>query len=234
MKKSSKIILSIVIAVILFVIIPVSLFFGINLYNEIQEENKLDEIMNELAEKDLLEDEIDMTIYTKGQYGIVEKTAKTHLNNYGKYAKEAIQVMEDERFTSVLSTDNYVKDGKEFKETKKYIAETKAMLEKNFAELIKMSTTEAVMKEIENQDVDDYYVELYRTYMFDEDAIEELKKSKDELEESKVDIMRMIDIYEKAIYLLADHPNDWYVKDGQLYISDNNVLARYNAYVSAL
>lgn len=234
MKKSSKIILVCVIACILLILVPFTILVLREVTKDLKQEAKLDEIVQELSEKDLTKDEIDMTIYTKGDYAVVEKTIKEYLNEYSKHSKSAIETMNDDKFSDVLTTSNYVKDGKEFVETKKYIEETRKSLNADFDYLIEFSTTEAIMKKIDERNLDSYYVDLYRTYMFDKEVATDLKNTKEELEQSKEKMMNIFDIYEKAINLLADNPTAWYIEDGQLYITNNVLLTRYNAYISSL
>lgn len=230
MKKRTKIILGIVIAFILLIVLPITYF----VVRDLQEESKLDEIVNELSSMDLLNEEIDMTIYTKRDYGTVEKTIKTYLSDYATAAEKAISVMQDERFVNVLTIDNYETDGKDFKETKRYIEEVKKSLSTSFDTLIQMTETEEMMKRIEEKKLDDYYVDLYEEYMFDGDVKEELTQTKKQLEESRTQIENIINIYEETISLLSENQSSWYIQDHQLYISNTTVLNKYNHYISNL
>ena len=79
----------VIVAILALIIVGVIGYFatldlkqGVTLRKEVDTIGKLD----------ITKDEIDMTIKTKGDYAVVEKTIKEYLNNYSINIKEAMNI----------------------------------------------------------------------------------------------------------------------------------------------
>ncbi len=84
----------VIVAILALIIVGVIGYFatldlkqGVTLRKEVDTIGKLD----------ITKDEIDMTIKTKGDYAVVEKTIKEYLNNYSINIKEAMNIMQDKK-----------------------------------------------------------------------------------------------------------------------------------------
>ena len=159
MKKKIFIGITTVIAILLIIVTVV-------VVRDLGEERKLKDEVNKIANLDLLEEDVDMTIITKNEYGIVEKTIKEYINEYGKIAKETVSLMQDKRTTNLLSIDNYEQDGKEFIESKAYIKDTQEKINTNISRLIELTRKENMQDAIKDNNLDDYYIDFYNDLMF--------------------------------------------------------------------
>lgn len=100
MKKKMIVIVAILALIIVGVIgyfATLDLKQGVTLRKEVDTIGKLD----------ITKDEIDMTIKTKGDYAVVEKTIKEYLNTYSVNIKEAMNIMQDKKMAEILTADNY-------------------------------------------------------------------------------------------------------------------------------
>lgn len=66
---------------------------------------------------------------TKGDYKVVEQAFKQYLKDSFDNSLQIAEILNDEKITTLLTAENYKEDGKDFTESKEYIATTKAKLE---------------------------------------------------------------------------------------------------------
>ena len=227
--KKSKIILIIAIVVILAIIA----IFAYSIVSELGQENKLNEEMNEIstiiASNDYTEEEINKRLderVTDGDYGKVENAAKTYLKDVIKLNIELSQIVNNGELSTMLTSNNYQEDGPEFTKTKEYISSTTQRLEEMKQEYEEYMSTEKVMSYIEKENVDEYYVELYKTIM-GESSYEEISSSIDQL----------IDVLNKSnniIDFLIESKGSWEIQDDMIVFSTNEQIEEYNNLISQL
>ncbi len=227
--KKSKIILIIAIVVILAIIA----IFAYSIVSELGQENKLNEEMNEIstiiASNDYTEEEINKRLderVTDGDYGKVENAAKTYLKDVIKLNIELSQIVNNGELSTMLTSNNYQEDGPEFTKTKEYISSTTQRLEEMKKEYEEYMSTEKVMSYIEKENVDEYYVELYKTIM-GESSYEEISSSIDQL----------IDVLNKSnniIDFLIENKGSWEIQDDMIVFSTNEQIEEYNNLISQL
>ena len=227
--KKSKIILIIAIVVILAIIA----IFAYSIVSELGQENKLNEEMNEIstiiASNDYTEEEINQRLderVTDGDYGKVENAAKTYLKDVIKLNIELSQIVNNGELSTMLTSNNYQEDGPEFTNTKEYISSTTQRLEEMKKEYEEYMSTEKVMSYIEKENVDEYYVELYKTIM-GESSYEEISSSIDEL----------IDVLNKSnniIDFLIENKGSWEIQDDMIVFSTNEQIEEYNNLIAQL
>lgn len=227
--KKSKIILIIAIVVILAIIA----IFAYSIVSELGQENKLNEEMNEIstiiASNDYTEEEINQRLderVTDGDYGKVENAAKTYLKDVIKLNIELSQIVNNGELSTMLTSNNYQEDGPEFTKTKEYISSTTQRLEEMKKEYEEYMSTEKVMSYIEKENVDEYYVELYKTIM-GESSYEEISSSIDQL----------IDVLNKSnniIDFLIENKGSWEIQDDMIVFSTNEQIEEYNNLISQL
>lgn len=227
--KKSKIILIIAIVVILAIIA----IFAYSIVSELGQENKLNEEMNEIstiiASNDYTEEEINKRLderVTDGDYGKVENAAKTYLKDVIKLNIELSQIVNNGELSTMLTSNNYQEDGPEFTKTKEYISSTTQRLEEMKKEYEEYMSTEKVMSYIEKENVDEYYVELYKTIM-GESSYEEISSSIDQL----------IDVLNKSnniIDFLIESKGSWEIQDDMIVFSTNEQIEEYNNLISQL
>lgn len=227
MKKKMIVIVAILALIIVGVIgyfATLDLKQGVTLRKEVDTIGKLD----------ITKDEIDMTIKTKGDYAVVEKTIKEYLNTYSVNIKEAMNIMQDKKMAEILTADNYKNDGPEFTNSKEYISKTKTDFNEKMNLLINMTSEEKMMQEIENKNLDSNFVELYRELMLGEKMEEDLKQMVTSLEEASTTINNILDTQEKVIDLLINNKGKWEVQGSQIQFSTQKLVNEYNSLIGNL
>lgn len=187
-----------------------------------------------IGKSDITKDEIDMTIKTKGDYAVVEKTIKEYLNTYSINIKEAMNIMQDEKMAEILTADNYKNDGPEFTNSKEYISKTKTDFNEKINLLINMTSEEKMMQEIENKNLDNTFIELYRELMLGDKMEEDLKQMVKSLEEASTTINNILDTQQKVIDLLINNNGKWEVQGNQVQFSTQKLVNEYNNLISNL
>lgn len=227
MKKKIFIGITTVIAILLIIVTVV-------VVRDLGEERKLKDEVNKIANLDLLEEDVDMTIITKNEYGIVEKTIKEYINEYGKIAKETVSLMQDKRTTNLLSIDNYEQDGKEFIESKAYIKDTQEKINTNISRLIELTRKENMQDDIKDNNLDDYYIDLYNDLMFGNIKEEELNNTIEELEQAAEIMNKLFDTSMKVLNFLTENQDYWVIRNDRVEFSSAELVNEYNNLISTL
>ena len=227
MKKKIFIGITTVIAILLIIVTVV-------VVRDLGEERKLKDEVNKIANLDLLEEDVDMTIITKNEYGIVEKTIKEYINEYGKIAKETVSLMQDKRTTNLLSIDNYEQDGKEFIESKAYIKDTQEKINTNISRLIELTRKENMQDAIKDNSLDDYYIDLYNDLMFGNIKEEELNNTIEELEQAAEIMNKLFDTSMKVLNFLTENQDYWVIRNDRVEFSSAELVNEYNNLISTL
>lgn len=229
MKK--KWIILIVIGVIL--LLGILGFFAYNIVSELQQESKLTTEMNEIATiiasneytEESINNRLDSRV-TTGDYGKVENAAKTYLKDVIQLNLELIDLVKDERIGNMLSVENYEEDGPEFTNTKTYLDTTIQRLEEMKTDYAEYMAEEKIMSYIQNENLDEYYNELYRKIM-GESQYEEITASLNDL----------IDVLNKSnniIDFLKENSGSWKIQNDMIVFSTNELIDEYNNLVNEL
>lgn len=223
MKKNMKRI----ILVVIFVLISFLLFY--NKY----EERVLDDEFEVLTKKDLEKDNFNTKIKTKFSYAKVEKAIKEYLTDYSTNLKNLNDLLKDENLKSILSADNYQKDGKAFTNSKVYLTTYRDNFDKSMNALLELSEDKKIMSYIENKKVSKYYVKLYRELMLGDNMKKELKSSKKYLENANNNVNNLLGAYESTLNFLSSS-SSWTVRNGQIIFTNQNDLNTYNSLISSI
>ena len=225
-KKKIAIIVGVVVAVIVVV-------FGYMVYDSVKQRQVLNDEMEKLVNADLLKDKIDMDIKSKGDYGVVEETIKTYLNDYATLAKNVTKEMGDSKYTEVLTVTNIKKDSPDFKESEKTIADLKEVVAQ-MNKIIEMTSKDAIMKKIKDKKLDSSYNDLYEEIMFDKGTMSELTTVKTQLSSANKSLEKMANTYEEAIKFLKDNKGKWQISGNQLYFDTTSLASQYNKIIAGL
>lgn len=235
-KKGSKGII-IVVAIVAAIILLVA---GYSVYNNKVQESKIaDELEqitkvteNENYNQEELNKIIERTV-TTGEYAKVEKAAKNYAKDLFGYVSEIKKIAEDKRLVNVLTADNYKKDGPDFKETKKYLTETKATLTNVKTNMLASTEKEKIMEYAKNEKLSSRYEDVYERIMIgDEEIISE--EDKKEFEESLDQLIDLLDVGEETVNFLAKNKGKWEVKGGQVYFANQSLINEYNKILSKI
>lgn len=231
MKK--KIFIGIGIIVALFVAL-----IAFSVYRDLKEENKLVEEVNKIVELSEKEDIdmneinklIDRTV-TKREYKVVEESIKEYLKDAFANIMVMYDVLNDDDLVNILTLDNYQNDGPNFVNTLKYINETKIQLEDAKNKYSEFLTETKVMSYIENKDLDDYYIDLYKELAIG-DLEEELNDQT--VQNSINEVIELLEKEEVVINFLIKNKNSWYIEGENIVFETDTLVNEYNELISKL
>lgn len=175
-----------------------------------------------------------MEIKTKGGYAVVEETLKNYLNETLTLAKEAENIYDEETLENMVSTENIKNDGPDFIETKAKIAEMKKAGEDYIDRFIELCNEEKLLTAIDEKPVSDYYKELYKQLVTDEQAGKELNDTLTDLEEAKATISESFDYLNNIVNFLSENKSFWTLRGKQIMFYDQAKLNEYNKLVLAV
>lgn len=229
MKKVIKRIL-IVIGILLLIF---ACLIGYFVYDDMKQEKILDEEINTLLELNLLEDDVDTKIVTRDQYAVIEKTIKDYIKDYSDNYKLFVNSIYDFNFEEMFTATTFATDGPDFIESKGKLSKLQDNVTTSLDKLVEMASEDYIMNLISNKKLDDYYIEIYKNYMFGEN----INNFYDEIEENISDINNLNkylnlffdDCY--AIYdFLSSNRNNWYVEEetNTVYFTIDSLVNKYN------
>lgn len=221
--KNKKVIIGVVVAIIIIVI---ALGF-VYIKNNSQQSEILKQEVAKIVKLDLSKDEIDMEIKSTGNYGIVEKTIKEYLNESKIVMTEFVDLCNNSGLDKILSSENISSDGPEFTQSKKKIEEFKTSINENIEKYNKILDKENIENAINDKGVNDYYKNLYKDYMLDEQSSKNLEKTKTELQTSSEEINKLVSGIENIINFLSENKDDWKVTGGKIQFNSQEKLKQY-------
>lgn len=230
-----KAIIGVVIAIVLVAVVGI----GVLVVNDFRQEDILRQEMLEFENLTRAEnidlDQIDQRIRelkTTGDYGVLEKAMKDYLADVVNVTVSIADILNDERIINALTPENYTEDGPDFVQTKQFLEEAKGKMEQYKTEVLTLLTNEGAMSYIENKNLDDYYIDLYKEIALSEDtAIEE---SNAELEGSLDEAMSVIDTESQVINFLAENQSGWEIQGENIVFNSEELQNQYDELVSQI
>ena len=230
-----KAIIGVIIAIVVVAIVGI----GILVVNDFKQEDILRQEMLEFENLTRAEnidlDQIDQRIRelkTTGDYGVLEKAMKDYLADVVNASVSIANVLNDERIVNALTPENYAEDGPEFTQTKQFLEQAKSDMEQYKTEVLTLLTNEGAMSYIENKNLDQYYIDLYKEIALSEDtAIEE---SNAELESSLDEAMKILDVETQVINFLSENKDGWEMQGENIVFSSEELQNQYNEYISQI
>lgn len=230
--------------IFIFIGVICLLFIGLIGYyvvSDLNQESKLEDeivLIDNLVNTDAI-DKIDLEkLYsyldrtiTKGDYAKVERAFKNYLKDNFDNVLKIVDLLNDDRIVEVLTVDNYINDGKEFIETKKYLNTYATELKECKNNYLNYFTEEKAMSYLDTNNLDSYYIDLYKDkYIGDlETALEDKT-----VEESINALLDTTSIMQQIIDLLSNNPNSWYIDTEYINFTDNNLSNEYDRLISLL
>lgn len=230
-----KVIIGVIIAIVLVAVIGI----GMLVVNDFRQEDILRQEMLEFENLTRAEnidlDQIDQKIReikTTGDYGVLEKAMKDYLADVVNASVSIANVLNDERIVNALTPENYVEDGPDFVQTKQFLEEAKGEIEQYKEEVLTLLTNEGAMSYIENKNLDQYYIDLYKEIALSEDtAIEE---NNAELETSLDEATRILDAETQIINFLSENKDGWEMQGENIVFNSQTLQDQYNEYISQI
>lgn len=231
MKKKILIVIGVIIAIIVGVI---GYFVVVDLNQESKLQNELTELSNLVNEEDIDIDKINKklnTIITTGDYAIVEKAYKNYLSDNFSNIIEMATLLNDEKITASLTVENYKEDGKDFKNTKKYLKETIQDLEECKNKYYEFLTEEKAMSYINNKNLDSYYIDFYKNEIMGDI---ESERNDTTVEDSLNDVISLLQNSEKVINFLSDNKDSWNIEGENIVFNSNDLTSKYEELINNL
>lgn len=227
------------ILITLLIIIVIALIgVGYFVFTDMQQEEKLKTELTELSElsnaQEINIDEINNRldrIVTKGDYATVENAFKTYLRENFNNSIQIANILNDEKITTLLTVENYKKDGKDFIKSKDYITTAKTTLEDCKNKYTEFLTEEKAMSYINDKGLDSYYTDLYKEkFVGDMSSASQDTTVQDSIDE----IIKLLNTSEKVLNLLSENQNSWEL-DGENIVFDNqNLSNQYDELINSL
>ncbi len=228
-----------IIGVIIAIILVAAIGIGILVVNDFRQEDILRQEMLEFENLTRAEnidlEQIDQRIRelkTTGDYGILEKAMKDYLADVVNVSVDIANILNDERIVNALTPENYQEDGPDFVQTKQFLEESKTNLEQYKSEVLQLLTNEGAMSYIENKNLDDYYVDLYKEIALSEDSA--LDENNAEIEASLDEATRILDIESQVINFLSENQNSWEIEGDTIMFNNETLQNQYNDLISQI
>ena len=224
MNKKLKVSIIVIVAILVIGIGAFAYFLISDLIEEGKLKNEINNISYVMAEGNF-EDAKNMTKtrVTKGDYLKVEDAAKNYLAELIDSTSGLIEIANDERLVNMLTADNYIKDGPEFTNTKSFITEAKNKINESKEKSKDKFTQENMMSHLD-QNLDSYYVDLYKELMGEADY--------ESIETSLNEISNILENSEKAINFLVKNKDKWSVQNNTIIFTEDNLISEYNSLLS--
>ena len=230
-----KAIIGVIIAIVLVAVVGI----GILVVNDFRQEDILRQEMLEFENLTRAEnidlDQIDQKIReikTTGDYGVLEKAMKDYLADVVNASVNIANVLNDERIVNALTPENYVEDGPDLVQTKQFLEEAKGELEQYKEEVLTLLTNDGAMSYIENKNLDQYYIDLYKEIALSEDTA--LEEDSAELEKSLDEATRIIDLESQIINFLSENKNGWEIQGENIVFNSQTLQDQYNEYINQI
>ena len=191
-----------------------------------QELNEIDSLINfDEFDYDKVNERLGKTI-SSGDYLVVEKAAKKYLKDTIDITLTYVNLVTDEKFSNVLTLENYQEDGPNFINTKLYIKETKEQIEDYKNKILNQFNNETVLSYIENKNLDSYYIDFYKSLAFSSEA--EITKNKQEIEQNINVVIDTLNVYDEVINFLIFNKNNWTIEGEYIVFSNEEIHEQYN------
>ena len=230
-----KTIIWIITAIVLVIVIGI----GVLVVKDFKQEDILRQEMLEFENLTRAEtidlDAIDQRIRelkTTGDYGVIEKAMKDYLADVVNVSVDIANILNDERMTNILTPANYAEDGPDFVETKQFLQESMEKIEQYKNEVLELLTNEKAMSYIENKNLDQYYIDLYKEIALSEDTA--LDEDNAEIENSLNEANQILETETQIINFLSENKGNWEVQGENIVFNSDALTNQYNEYVSQL
>lgn len=221
--------------VVVFIVIAVIAYF---VFDNVKKENELIEEINKivaLSEKediDMFEINklLDRTV-TSGDYQKIEVAAKNYMRDSLDNIMVMYDILSEDDLINILSISNIREDGPLFNETRKYITETKDTLINARDEYYEYFTEEVIMSYLDTNDLDDYYIDLYKN-----DVIGDYESERNDttIKDSINDIINLLEIEVKVLDFLTNNKDYWVIEGENIVFDTDVLLEEYNTLIGEL
>ena len=218
---------------LIFAIIVVILLIGgliggyYYIQNESQQAEVLQKEMAKVLETDIINEELDMSIKSKQNYAKVEETVKNYLNDAKKTFISMKNFCNEEQAFSILSAENINADPTDLLVVKQKIEEKKQELNNLISKTENLTNSSSIDKAIEDKNVKENYVEVYKNIMSNESMQQILSDIKEKTVDEQEEAEERLKSLENSVDFLAKNSKYWEINDGKIQFTNTNKLAEY-------
>ena len=188
---------------------------------------KLQEEMKKLAESDFLNEEIDMTIKTKGDYGKVEEAVKEYLSDVKNTYNGLKDFGSNTEISTILSAENISADPDGLTVVQQKVDEYKQKLNELKTKAKTIASEDSILEAIEDKEVKDNYIDVYKSIMLSEAVEAQLKSAQQKAEAELETAEEKLAGLEKVVEFLKVNSKYWDVDEGRLQFTNVNKLGEY-------
>ncbi len=218
--------------IICFILLDAFLLIGFLVIRDATSINKLKKEMNELTKLNVMTDRYNRKIQTSGKYAVVEESIKDYLDGYAVEVQSVNKLIHDPQLSKVLSYDNYLEDGPDFKNSLAYLQDSKETFNNEVDGLLYDLEEKQIREHIYESTHSKYYVGLYQELMFDEAMTDELHQSRDLFKKTRVKMNSVYDASIDVLNFLKTYNDKWKLEEGQIKFETNELCDYYNSLIA--
>ena len=179
-------------------------------------------------------DRYNTKIKSSGDYALVEKVIKEYMDDCAVDVQKMSNMVNDKKLKSILSYDNYMSDGPDFKDSLKYLNSQSDEFNKLVDGLSNKLEDNYIKKYIRKKINDDYYISLCEELIFDDDLVKSRNSTKLLLLQEKDKMNNIYEVSTNVLSYLSVCSDDWKLEDGEIKFKTQDMYSYYNSLVDKL
>lgn len=195
---------------------------------DIKQEDILKQEIVNVSNKDLLNDNFNIEVKTKGDYAYIEEAVKKYYQELSNSIKVINNYLNDESLINILSADSLVADHPNFINSYQILEKTKTNVTESIQTIANLCEEETIKNLIDREKVDDYSYELYLKLMYTEEDLKFLQETKQESEILSQNLTLFLDKVKEILDMLVRNNGRWTIENGQIYFDTNSLVTEYN------
>lgn len=194
--------------------------------------NDLESEVSRLSKIDYLTEKCNPSIRSRGGYAVLEKSFKNYINNYYDDYHDILILINDDKFKSILSYDNYSNDGPLFDFSIDYLNSVKNDFNNNIDNLIKMSSRKSISSYLYSKTSDSYFIKVADDLFLQDEVIAVFNRDKLVLIDIKDKVNKIIDNSLAVLSFLSTTSDYWILEDGEIKFVNQDLVIQYNNLVN--
>ena len=233
--KNKKLIKKIIIGIVIVVVIIIGLIFFMA-FKELQEEDILKQEIINYSNKDLSKDNYPIEVKTTGDRAYVEEAVKKYYKSLSDSVKTINSLLNDEELTNILTINSLRNDSPNYTKSHTLISDTKSKVTKELENISRLCEEDTIKNLIDKEKLSDseYYYDFYLNLMYTEKDLEMLKSTKEEMATLSNNLNEFLNKVDEILTFLEINANYIEYTNTDIYISDNNILNKYNNLIEEL
>ena len=219
--------------IIIFVILGIVVAGGYLTIAYTSEDKKLEREIDSLTKLDITKDKFNEKYVTTGDYRKVEMAIKDYLQEYADNLQQINKILNGEEFTKLLTYESLSTDTN-YRDSIIYINQIQSSINSYIDKLIILSNKDNIKSNINDYNLDSYYVNLYNELMIDGKLSKKFNLSEEYLEKYRQSINNKITTCNELFYFLNSNQRNLKYEDGELKLNSDNLMLQYTQYINKL